>query len=516
MEVKKKPNGERLRRRRSKKGDTERKSYTEPIHDDHWAFLEEIDAPMWVDLNLLESTSGEQDINAGWFEQVHSFHLMEFSTLSHGKVNLETDLLGPSSVSKSRGKYYKSRKWEGNNNHAIRSVSGKTSSGQEVKPRIKIKHSSSFRGKVVGKGSSMDANRPVLLQRIPNLQVTPSLKVRLKSENTSNRDGVKPCSGGSANTLSIPATSSGKSNSTSTSGLDSHKCQSSIVDSRVSCTTTSNGPESISNFGDSQKSSGSRASNGSERFLPDSLALSDLSHQVFGKPCGLLSAVRISLRRSYVMRQPARVEVKDKRSLKGRKSSSSKSSVGSSTSFYDTMLTAKAKKSRTPESKQATKVEQPTDNNKAIVKNLTNRSEAQLLVQSSNPISDGKALIGRFGCQERSKLKISCQSERRRPLGLHNVQSLYSDGPPADNCVTNTKKGKVIGHPISSQKTECKGNNVGSTVWYKNGLKHVSIGKENELFPDTKLFHARIYLTNKACLRLDFFCQRGSSGDVKA
>ncbi|XP_028807597.1 uncharacterized protein LOC114762295 isoform X2 [Neltuma alba] len=91
--------------------------------DDHWAFLEHIEAPMWADLTL-EAKSGVEDINDDWFSVSHLFHQWsshelksKFSKSGEEIVTSAFDSQGPpspelpSSVSRSRGKHFKSKKW---------------------------------------------------------------------------------------------------------------------------------------------------------------------------------------------------------------------------------------------------------------------------------------------------------------------------------------------------------------------------------------------------------------------
>ncbi|KAJ0988670.1 hypothetical protein J5N97_007026 [Dioscorea zingiberensis] len=83
----------------------------------HWAFLEEIEAPMWVDLTL-EAQLMKQDIDDAWFRTSHLIHQMPSHCL---KSSLEVQFNSPKmlyqspklpdSVSRSRGKHFKSRKW---------------------------------------------------------------------------------------------------------------------------------------------------------------------------------------------------------------------------------------------------------------------------------------------------------------------------------------------------------------------------------------------------------------------
>ncbi|KAG6485335.1 hypothetical protein ZIOFF_053872 [Zingiber officinale] len=87
---------------------------------DHWAFLEEIEAPMWADLTMEAPFMDQEDIDSAWFLVSHSFHQMSSQKLKkylHGKDKERLHNLRchspevPDSVSRSRGKHYKSRKW---------------------------------------------------------------------------------------------------------------------------------------------------------------------------------------------------------------------------------------------------------------------------------------------------------------------------------------------------------------------------------------------------------------------
>ncbi|XXG41670.1 hypothetical protein AAC387_Pa01g2089 [Persea americana] len=83
---------------------------------------EEIEAPMWVDLTL-EAQSTDKDIEDAWFQTSHPFHqssshelISMFSPSCEGKMKSPDfhcpDPKLPSSVSRSRGKHYGSRKWK--------------------------------------------------------------------------------------------------------------------------------------------------------------------------------------------------------------------------------------------------------------------------------------------------------------------------------------------------------------------------------------------------------------------
>ncbi|XP_010268838.1 PREDICTED: uncharacterized protein LOC104605686 [Nelumbo nucifera] len=281
------------RGRKSKKsvangGLVQRKSI-EPV--DYWAFLEEIEAPMWVDLTL-EAKYMNQDNDDAWFQMAHPFHrcsshklISAFSLSTGGNLNSNFECIKPSSpklppsVSRSRGKHYKSRKWgEGsgavsiNKQHPIRILGGKishTGSFQETKPLSSFtnpKCTAYTRSSFISQRSSRDSVR------------YNSLKDKSTYGDTKN--------------LCLKASVASEDNS-----IITHLCNSS---------------KSMSSFRDSQSSSNTKAcivteNNQTTRFS---------------------SSMRISHTKSSPSRQHSKMEIKK---LKGQKASSSKSSVGSST-----------------------------------------------------------------------------------------------------------------------------------------------------------------------------------------
>lgn len=240
---------------------------------DHWAFLEDIEAPMWADL-LLESKLITEDNDDAWFQTTHPFHRHSARHLrsAFAHPDVENDMLNlslegacspklPSSVSKSRGKDYKSRDWKSNcrqisldEDHPVNDL-GDTSSllntvlSQECKPKVSRGHQSEASSSITSVGDDTE------------------VRVALNSQ---------------------PSTTSGVSAST--------------------ITTVS--------------------------LQRDSKVL-EVSKEAFGQTGSLLNALRTNLRKSCATRPASRVEKSDDRESKGRKSSGGKSSVGSSYTGYD-------------------------------------------------------------------------------------------------------------------------------------------------------------------------------------
>lgn len=85
------------------------------IFIDHWAFLEQFEAPMWADL-IFEANSGYENItDDDWFNESHPFHQLSArelkSKFAHSGEEAVTSPALPSSVSKSRGKHYINKNW---------------------------------------------------------------------------------------------------------------------------------------------------------------------------------------------------------------------------------------------------------------------------------------------------------------------------------------------------------------------------------------------------------------------
>ncbi|KAL5711785.1 hypothetical protein ACHQM5_014027 [Ranunculus cassubicifolius] len=512
-------------------GDSSHRKSTEPI-DDHWEFLEEIDAPKWVDL-AIESMSTDDDINANWFEVAHPFHqLSSYHFLSEAKVNQEAGPSSPglpTSVSKSRGKHYKSRKWKGDNRcvtmgkkHPIKSFGAKSSSVassscQEIKSKTKTT-CGSLKGTVASENKVTDATRPISFQRKSNpgnrkimSNLSSSLAGQSSSSTSVNQKTVRLESSSSkepnplkhklsfvesrttqtiTSTDSQPKFQSGNSESISTTNASATGSSNSASYNMSDCL------KSKLSFGSLKSSSKSKESIGSESNPPNPHRVSDLCHQTFGQTDGLLLAVRASLRKSHVTRQPARVEVKDMRESKDRKSYSSKSSMGSTTNsgcnLKNTLLTAAVNKTKTPESRPVTEVDQPIDHINVEVKNVAKTcSGRQFQAGKFNSKLGGKAVARRSASQEISKSKVPQQLEGRKPLRLRNVQNSSVDGPTVKAHVTNINNGNPIGRNIVRRNTASKENDVGSMLWLRKAPKHSATGRDKEVLDPKGNVNAR-------------------------
>ncbi|KAL7584272.1 uncharacterized protein LOC111895449 isoform X1 [Lactuca sativa] len=149
---------------------------------DHWDFLDQIEAPMWADLSICDLTNDES--NDSWFDIIHQFHQCSssqlLSTIFHpNSITIQEPPSPklPPSVSKSRGKNYKTKAWGQRNNltisnkqHPVKTLTMKSSrttgSSNNTKPNsIKTpKVSSSCES-----GVTNNTSRPKLSKPKPSL-----------------------------------------------------------------------------------------------------------------------------------------------------------------------------------------------------------------------------------------------------------------------------------------------------------------------------------------------------------
>ncbi|CAK9160192.1 unnamed protein product [Ilex paraguariensis] len=325
----------------------QRKS-TDPVH--HWAFLDEIDAPMWADLTL-EAKSTFQDKDDEWFHIIHPFHqcssrqlISAFHHIGEGFKNSEIGNQGPSSpelppsVSRSRGKYHRNkecgqhnRRVTSNKSHLVKKLCSK-SSGVNAGSGKEVKLKSSYR---TSKGKA-------------GLEVS-SVGVSSLAETKGPRNqwDPKPRSSSLAIRSNSTSTIASESSLTETAGPNFSEPILSCGDSRVY-----SGALAIKE--DKNNSTSTITSESSDQHQQNSL---EVSSHLFGRTSGLLSTLKISLRKSCVTRQASRVEINGGRKSEGRRSYSSKSSVGSSSNpGYDVenqTFAAKQIRDQTPDSKNA-------------------------------------------------------------------------------------------------------------------------------------------------------------------
>lgn len=260
--------------------------------DKHWEFLDEIEAPLWVDLTL-ECESGYNDKDDEWFHVIHPFHecssrqlIAKFGHSAEDHVNLELDIQEksspriPLSVSKSRGKDYRRNGVQGNqmvmfnDQHPVKTLNQKSSFLSSNSNRMTGSKSSNGRRKEVAgssSGSRVESNLSEMAGPCDIRKVPPLCDQKFTSNSNVSEKG--------------------ESSSSST------------------ITSEGNGPQHQNSL--------------------------EVSSHSFGQTRGFLSALKVSLRKSCVTRQASRVEIANGRLSEGQKSSSGKTSVGSSTNLGD-------------------------------------------------------------------------------------------------------------------------------------------------------------------------------------
>ncbi|KAM2671829.1 hypothetical protein EV1_007597 [Malus domestica] len=407
--------------------------------NDHWAFLEEIEAPLWVDLTL-EANSTNQHIDDDWFYRSHLFHQCSSRQLKAAFLNsgedsmgLNFDLVGPSSpqllssVSKSRGKDFVSKKWRRENQdftdkrHLDKVLSGTSSCGNsgssdEMNPKssfIQLKGTTSSKSGSVCK-SSLTGNH------IPNCS--------------------KPTSSGGDPTCSFSSVTN-KANESST----------------ASTITSESGQQQ------------------QQKFM-------EKSNPALSQTNGILSVIKAGFRKSGIMRPAARVEINcDRRKSRGRKSSFSKSSVGSSSNPGSNGRTSTSTsiqyKERSPDSRNVTRMSYAT-------KNRTKPSKVSKLSTHKNERGTANYIIGPNVSNsihtEAEKPKVQYQILRRKPLDsvlvketkpVTTVKSKKKPVVGGSNRLAAPGKENLKGRIAGSQKCNNKGIAPVTMVWSPKGTK---------------------------------------------
>lgn len=388
---------------------------------DHWSFLDEIEAPMWIDLNS-EATGTLHENDDEWFLMTHQFHQCSsrqlISAFSHSGVVCTNSVSGiqepcspklPSSVSKSRGKHYKSIVWAqskctfATKQHPVKSISSKLSgvTAEDVK----------------------------------------KVKSRLEI------DLVTKCD-------PLPA------------GVD---CENSITETAGSSTSTM-----TTGFRHTKTFSGATISREGEKNLISTITSEsternekslEVAKQVSDQPSKLLSSLRTSLRKSCGTRPVTRTDINRVRRSVGTKSSSSKSSVGSSSHPGNNMTSrGTLHNDKTPDSRNAMGIYQAPKN---ILKG-PNLSKASPVVQKirSGPRQKIETAVRKSINQETLKAKVQSRPVRPKVLLPQSERTLGSD-----SLIASRTKGKV---QVSEQRKRCpssgKENGLETMTTRKNSL----------------------------------------------
>ncbi|TKY66725.1 hypothetical protein E2542_SST09613 [Spatholobus suberectus] len=442
--------------------------------NDPWAFLERIEAPMWVDLTLEAKSGGVDTGDDDWFNTSHPFHQMSArelkSKFSHTGEEILTsgvDLQGvnspelPSSVSRSRGKFYNSKKWEGIDLNILldkqkglnkRGFQQGSSYGREVKPKSKSnlnkpkgllsgKLGLAFERNARGKTESMaSCSNPVSSSSSDHKTGGSTARSTITSENTQKYGNVssQPCRSSSGRSFSP-----GKS----------------CVTGKVS------------------------------RIQPQKKCM-EMSSQTCDQKSRSSSV--ISVRRSYVSGKASKVEIGgDSMQSRGRKSSSGKSSVGScSNPGYEVKFVSRQLREKITDEKgevtmnlavknrcnpgeisktSTISLEEGKSGNRSNInfaKSAYHRT-AKSLVQY--PSTSSKALL-----QRRVNKENTCTGGAQEKLRTSKVNNLTGKGKEnaTRNVTVNQKRiargvsagGHVKSHRTTGHNHQQKGDTAGSTA----------------------------------------------------
>ncbi|KAE9456443.1 hypothetical protein C3L33_11654, partial [Rhododendron williamsianum] len=347
---------------------------------------------MWVDLDH-EASSSYKDIDDDWFEKSHLIHqcssrqLISVFPLGEGIANVELAMQEPSSpklppsVSQSRGKTYRSREW------------GQINSGVVANKRNPVQNLSSKSSRVnLGSGQTM--------------KTKPSNGPRGNAKTKPNSVCKSSLTGMSGPKYPNPSSIVRDSKTSSSSGAIKEEYQS------VSTITSEN------------------SENKQQKLL-------EVSSQAVSHTNGLLSALKITLRKSCATRQASRAERDGGRQSEGCKSSSGKSSVGSSShpGYYvkNKTLPASQNKDITPDSRNVMRAPQATTD-KVKMPSMSKDSTAKNQDLISKP---------RGGCKTVAAAK-STHLENAKSKGLHSKVMRQDRANKQDSATTAAKVvGKV-------------------------------------------------------------------------
>ena len=140
----------------------------------------------------------------------------------------------------------------------------------------------------------------------------------------------------------------------------------------------------------------------------------EVSSRGFDHASGLLSAVRNGLRKSFVTRKASRVEINDEnKQLRDRKSSSSKSSWGSSSNpGYDAKSSTLAFKEQTPDSRNVAKMTEAA-RKKTKDSDMSRASDVRVKEKVFNSRKGGISNVAKSASLEALKSKVRiCTNSR--------------------------------------------------------------------------------------------------------
>ncbi|KAL1822014.1 hypothetical protein ACET3Z_008792 [Daucus carota] len=374
----------------------------------HWSFLDEIEAPMWIDLKY-EAMGTLHENDDGWFLMTHQFHQCSsrqlISAFSHtGEVCANSVSGGqepcspklPSSVSKSRGKHYKSRVWAHSNRtsttkqHPVKNISNKLS-GVTLKDVKKVE---------------------------PRLELDLVTKRGLLPTGEDCENNISETSGSSTSKLT----------------MSDHR-----TETFLGATVSREG----------EKNSISTVTSESTKQNDKSL---EVAKQISGQPSKLLLSLRTSLRKSCATRPATGTDINRVRKSVGTRSSSSKSSVGSSTNPGHDVNNMTARgilcNDKTPESRNAMGIYQAQKN----MLKVPNLSKASSVIQEK---SSGSGRKVEAAGQKSINQETSNAQVQSRPVRPKVLLPQRTHGSESSRLIASKPKGKV---QVSEQRKKVLGS----------------------------------------------------------
>ncbi|XP_061367191.1 uncharacterized protein LOC133310299 [Gastrolobium bilobum] len=503
---------------------------------DHWAFLEDIEAPMWADLTLEAKFGGGDIRDDDWFNISHPFHQWSARQLkckfSHPGEEILTSGVDsqvlaspelPSSVSRSRGKHYNSKTWEGINLNTLldkqqglsrRCFQPGSSFGQEVKPKSKsnvsrpkgllsAKLGLAFEHNARGKAKSIEQKGLSRRCFQPGSSFGQEVKPKSKS-NVSKPKRLLSAKLGLAfehnargKAKSIASCSNPVSSSSSVDNKTGESTTGSTVTSENILQQQKYREVSSQPCGQKRRSSSVRSVSLGKSCLTTEASrvqrqqkYMEVSSQSCDQKSRSSSPSSVSLRKSYITGKASKVEIGgDSMQSRGRKSSSGKSSVGSSCSNpgYEVKFLSKKLREKITDEKDVVKMNL-ADKNRCKPSNISKTSTISVegaksgnrkgsSINFAKPAYHGT--VKSLSIRSRALLPIKVNKENscagaKEKLGTSKVNSLTVKGK--ENATTNVTRnqkcidrgapaaGMLKNYKTTERKRLQKGDTAGSAA----------------------------------------------------
>lgn len=399
---------------------------------DHWAFLEQFEAPMWVDL-IVEANSGYENItDDDWFNESHLFHQLSArelkSKFAHSGEEAVASPALPSSVSKSRGKHYNNKNW-----------------GKGINLNVLLdKQQGLSKGRCLKQGSSFGYEGKV--KSMSNVSRTKGLMSEKSGLTFEHNTRGKAMSKASCNLVGSSSSMDKKNYERSTRSMVTSEIMLQKKDYK--------GYKKVSCDEKSKSSSVRSVSFGRSAITVEASRVQDQHKymEVSSKQCDQKSrsssVSSTSLRKSHVTPKVSKVEMDvGNMKFRGRKSSSGKSSVGScSNPSYEAKFVSKQQRAKITDKNRC------NPGNKSKTSSITAEGKGKGIIIGSN-INVAKSLVK---CQSVSSSTMLPGKVNKKNSTVGKKEAFDKGKENATRKLTvnkNCNEGVLAGGIIKSQKT---------------------------------------------------------------